>query len=199
MANANKVSGLTPVKYLSGVDWDGRANVYVVDSGQTDALFVGDPVKLSGSGDANGVPGVVLATAGATCVGAVIGVGTNPNGPWVDPNRLDLVSAPATKATDYYVLVVDDPNVIFEIQEGGAGSNLAKTSIGLNADFVAASPATGVKVSAFYLNNNGIDTTSTRNLKVLGLARKPDNAIGTYAKWNVLINNHSFRTGVTGV
>lgn len=201
MANPNKVSGLTPVRYLNGADWDGRGNMYMIGTGDSNQISIGDPVKLSGDGDSTrGIPGVVQATAGATCVGVVVAIGTNPDGgPYIDPTNLTLIQAPATKTVSYYALVVDDPNVIFEIQEGGAGSNLTSANIGENIDFVAAAPATNVKVSGFYANNAAHDTTSTRNLKLLGLARRTDNAFGQYAKWLVLINNHHYRAGVTGV
>lgn len=201
MANPNKVSGLTPVGYLNGTDWDGRGNMYYVGTGETNLLSVGDPVKFSGDGDSTrGIPGVVQATAGATALGVILAIGVNPDGgPYIDPNNLSLTQAPATKLVGYYALVCDDPNVIFEVQEGGAGSNLTSAAIGENADWVAAAATTGTRVSGFYLNNNAHDTTSTRNLKLLGLVRRADNAFGLYAKWRVLINNHAFRTGVTGV
>lgn len=200
MTNPNKVSGLTPVGYLGGADWDGRGRMYSIATSETNKLSPGDPVKLSGDGDSRGIPGVVQATAGATAVGVILAIGVNPDGgPYIDPTNLTLVQAPATKLVTYYALVADHPDIIFEAQEGGAGSNLAATNIGENIDWVAAAPATGVAVSGFYLNNNAHDTTSTRNCKLLGLARRADNAIGQYAKWWVLINNHSFRTGVAGV
>lgn len=199
MANPNKVMGLSPVKYLNGADWDGRGSVYALLTDESNQIAVGDPVKLAGSADANGVPSITRATAGATAVGVVLAVGTNPNGPWINPNNLALVIAPATKPVVYYAFVADDPNIIFEIQEGGAGANLVVTDVGQNADFVAANPATGTVVSAFYLDNNAHDTTSTRNLKILRLAPRADNALGLYAKWWVLLNNHSFRTGIAGI
>lgn len=199
MANPNKVMGLSPVKYLNGADWDGRGSVYSVLTTEGNLLSIGDPVKLGGTADANGVPNVVQATAGATAVGVILAIGTNPNGPWINPSDLTKVQAPATKPVTYYAFVADDPNIIFEIQEGGAGANLAITNVGENADFIAAAAATGTVVSGFTLDNNNHDTTSTRNLKILRLAPRADNAIGTFAKWWVLLNNHSFRTGVAGI
>ena len=198
MANPNKVTGLSPVKYLNGADWDERGSVYSILTTEGNLLSVGDPMKLGGTA-INGVPSVVQATAGATAVGVLMAVGTNPNGPFINPNNLAVTQAPATKPVAYYALVADDPNIIFEIQEGGAGANLLDTDVGQNADFVAAAAATGTFVSGFYLDNNAHDTTSTRNLKILRLAPRVDNALGLYAKWWVLLNNHSFRTGVTGI
>ena len=41
--------------------------------------------------------------------------------------------------------------------------------------------------------------TVTLDLKILRLVPREDNAFGEHAKWEVLINNHAFRAGVTGV
>lgn len=198
MANANRPAGLSPVGYLGAADWDGRGNVYYVPSTSTNALFIGDPVALSGTADAAGIASVDLGSAGSTIVGAIIGIGTSPNGPFIDFNDLSKVSAPATKTQAYYVLVADDPNTIFEIQEIGTGTPLTAAEVSLNANFVYVAPATGVRVSAVQLDNATEQTTSTLNLKILGLVRRADNAFGQYAKYRVLINNHSFRTGITG-
>lgn len=197
MANINKVAGLTPVKYLNGAKWTGQGNIYSIASDNTDAMYVGDPVTLSGTGDTLGIPGIGIGVAGATCVGVIVAVGTIREGAYINPADLTKVYAPATKASVYYALVVDDPNVVFEIQESGTA--LAATDIGLNANFVIAAPSTGGVLSGTYLGNSTKNTTSTLNLKLLGLARRSDNVFGTYAKWNVLLNNHVFRTGVAGV
>jgi hypothetical protein len=201
MANANRPTGLAPVKYLGGADWDGKVNIYQIAANNGTAFFPGDPVTLSGDGDTvRGIPGIAIGVAGSAIVGVLVAVGTNPDGgPYIDPNNLTLTSAPATKTQQYYAAVVDDPNVIFEIQEVGTGTQLTSAEIGLNANFVAGTPATGVKYSGFQLDNSTEATTSTLNLKLLGLARRPDNAFGQYAKWLCLINNHLYRGGITGV
>lgn len=203
MANVSKIAGLVPVKYLNGADWDGRGNIYSIPTSDTNIISIGDPVKLSGSADGNGIPGVVQATAGAACVGVVLAVGVNVYGPYIDPNNLTLIQAPATKLVTYYALVADDPNIIFEVQEGGVGTALAATDTQQNIDFLAAAPGTGVRVSQFTIDNNAHDTTSTRNCRLLGLAQDPrrsaGNTFGASAKWWVLINNHQYRAGVTGV
>lgn len=200
MPNVNRPSGLAPSRYLNGADWNGGGNMYSIPTTDTNKLSIGDPVKLSGSGDARGIPGVLQATAGAACVGVILAIGTNPEGgPYIDPTNLNIVQAPATKLVVYYALVCDDPNVIFEVQEGGSGTALAATNIGENIDFLAAAPATGVVVSGFTIDNANHDTTSTRNCRLFGLVRRSDNAFGAFAKWLVLINNHQYRAGVTGV
>ena len=198
MANADRPSGLTPVRYLNGTPWNGACTQYHVDSADTSVIAVGDPVKLDGSAHTNGIASVTLGTAAATAVGVVVAIGSVAGeSVYFDPASPGVRVIPATKTQDYYVAVVDDPNVVFEIQEVSGGTALTSAAVGLNADFVAGTD--NGYVSAFELNNVGEATTSTLNLKLLGLARKPDNAFGEHAKWLVLLNNHSFRTGVTGV
>lgn len=197
MANVNRPSGFSPVKYLNGADWDGRGNIYYINSSDTNAFYVGDPVVLSGDGDSSrGIPGITIATAGSPIVGVVMAVGANPDGgPYIDPSDLTKVYAPATKTKAYYAWVCDDPNVIFEAQENGTA--LTSADIGLNINFVAG--AGNGYISGYTLQNSTKATTSSLNFKLLGLVRRQDNAFGTNAKWLVLPNNHLFKAGVTGV
>lgn len=203
--NPNKPAGLSPVATLSGSEWTGKGRMYYIAEADTNAYYPGDLVALSGNGDTTrGIPGVTLGTAGATAVGVLMAVGTNPDGgPYINSNQLQLTSAPGTKTQAYYAYVLDDPNVIYEIQEGSSGTNLTSAAIGSNANILYAAPATGVAVSGMVLDNTTVATTSTLNLKILGLARRQDNGFvsgsgGGAQKWWVLINNHSYRVGVTG-
>ena len=209
MANANRPWGLKPVKTLGGADWDSRGNVYhIISTDSTSSYYVGDVVKLSGTGDANGIPGITKFAAGdaeaasgingAGPVGVIVAIGTNPQGPWINPSDLTKVNAPATKAQDYYALVCDDPFVIYEVQEGGSGTALPATAIGLNCRLsITANQTTGF-VSSTILDNATEATTIGMDVRLLGLSRTPGNAFGYYAKWLVLLNSHAFRS-TTGV
>jgi len=201
MANTSKIAGLIPVQYLNGAPWNGQARSYYISSTDTNAYAIGDPVSLSGSADANGVPGVTLATAGNNSganmiVGSVVGVGTQEDviGNILNPNS---IIAPATKTSAYYVMVADDPNILFQIQEGGSGSALTAASVGTNTDL--ASGANNGYVSGWVLDNALTTTGAGFQLKLFGLVRTQDNAFGTYAKWLVLINLHRYKAGVAGV
>ena len=198
MANVSRPSGLSPVGYLNGAAWNGQARTYYIPSADTNAFAIGDPVVLAGSADANGVPSVTLATvgSGALTVGPIVGIGEQEDviGNINTPNT---IIAPATKARAYYVLVADDPNIIFEIQEGGTGTALAATSVGLNADYVSA--ANNGYLSGWMFDGATTTTGSGYQLKLLGLARRSDNAFGTYAKWLVLINSHMYRPPSIGL
>lgn len=210
--NPNKPSGLSPVATLSGSPWTGKGRMYSIPtSDATYNYFPGDLVAaVAGAGDANGLPNITMCAAGATAVGVIVAIGTNAQGgPFVNPNNLNTGYAPITKLVPYYALVIDDPNVIFEIQESGASTNLTTAVCNYNANIVlgAASTATtpGVYVSQTTLNNaTAPTTTSTFNLKILSLAQRPDNHFvtspttgGGAQKWWVLINNHHFRGGIT--
>lgn len=202
MPNANRPSGLTPLEYLNGSPWSGLGRPYVVLAAVTNALFVGDPVAFTGTGETStGLISVDLCAAGATSCGVVMAIGTNPNGPYINANDLTKVSRPSgAQVVNYYAWVCDDPNVIFEVQEDSDGGALTMATAGAaNANWINATPATGVAVSATQLDSSSVNTTATLNMKILGLVRRADNAVGAQAKWRVLINNHAFRTGITGL
>lgn len=200
MANVNRPSGLSPVAHMMGMNWNSRLNLYYIPSTDGNAFAIGDPVASAGSADANGVPSVTLATAGAG--NAIRGVivtagGTSNPGFYADPANLGTIVIPATKTQGYYVGVVDDPNVIFEVQEDSVGGSLAATDVGSNVDLIAG--ANNGFISQWLLDSSSVNTGATRQLKILRLAPRIDNAIGTYGKWWVLINNHELKAGVAGV
>lgn len=200
MANANKPMGLSPHSYISGARYSGQVTEYVVLAGNTNAIAIGDPVVLAGSGDANGVPNVVLATAGAanTITGVCVGIGSgNTYGGGVGGvNQFTAPIVPATAATNTYILVADDPMILFEVQEGGAGTALATTDLGTNINLL--SGANNGFVSGWQLDNNSKGTGVTLQCKLLRLMQRADNTFGPQAKWVVSINNHTFSSGTTG-
>ena len=136
MANANKPSGLSPVQYLNGAPWNGQARLYSVAYNYGTAIYIGDPVILSGTSDTNGVAGVTLATAGDAnpVVGAVVGIGRYES-LIANPNNLNIIYYPAGGDgvnSPWYVMVADDPNIIFEAQDIGTSTQLTAANIGEN-------------------------------------------------------------------
>lgn len=199
MANPNAPFGLSPVEYLSGAKWNGQVRRYYIPSADTNAYAIGDPVTLAGSADTKGIASVVLATPGSGMIGPIVGMGgLQYGGMSGDPTSLSTTIIPATKTKAYYVLVADDPNIIFEAQEVGTGTAFTAAEVSLNCNMVAV--ANGGYVSAWVLDNTTETTTVTLDVKLLGLSqRNPNNAFGAYAVWNVLINNHKYRGGSVGV
>lgn len=202
MANVNRPAGLTPVSYLNGTKWTGGARVYCIpDTDDTNAYAVGDPVVLAGSADANGVATITLATGGTGS--SILGAIVSPAGALVYGGAYGVpqdtpVVIPAVKSRSYYVLVCDDPNVIYEIQEESTGTALTVADVGANANLVAGT--NNGYVSGWVLDRTGVATGATLQVKLLGLAQYPNgtNAFGDYAKWLVLINNHCYRVGQLG-
>lgn len=201
MANLNAPSGLTPVGYLNGAAWTGGGRIYTILAADTNAYAPGDLVTTIGSAGADtaGIPVITLGAASTAARGVVVAVGLNPSGPFINPANLTTLTRPAaTQSANWYAMVVDDPNVIYEIQEAGVGSVLTQASVNRNANVVVAAGASGTNVSGTYLDNNTVGTTSTYNLKILGSPQRADNTpYAVYQKWLVIINSHEFRVGTT--
>ncbi len=76
MANADTPFGLRPKRYISGAPYNGAVNMYSTAAGDATAIFVGDPVKLSGTSQTiNGViyKDVDQAATGDVVCGVVVG------------------------------------------------------------------------------------------------------------------------------
>lgn len=197
MPNSNTPFGLRPHSYLNGALWNGQARMYCIPSSDGNAYAIGDPVEIAGGADAAGVPTVVLATPGSGLTGAIVScAGTKYGSHGGDPANLNTTIVPATKTKNYYVMVADDPAILFEVQEVGTGTQLTAAEVGLNANLVAA--ANNGYTSGWQLTNTTEAGTSTLDVQLMGLIQRHGNEFGAYAKWLVRINNHSYNAGITG-
>ena len=207
MANTDRPRGLVPVRYLSGAPWNGKVNMYLVVD--TAAMYVGDIVKHAGGAgaagavvfgqDVEGMPTAITCTDGTgttdTPLGVVVG--------FLPLQPLQDVNYKAADGTDRIALVVDDPNVVFEAQEDAATTPIVAASIGLNVMFSTTAGSTLTGISAQELISTLVATTSTHPLRILGLSKRPDNALNTggsntdKAKFDVIFNLHAFK-GTTG-
>ena len=196
MTNAKKQTGFTPVQYLNGAPWSGQARLYSIPAAYTVALYIGDPVISGGSADVNGVPTVALAAATGAIRGVIVGLGSS-EGMMGNRGNLDITYRPAAAQTpDWYAMVVDDPNVLFEIQEKANTVQLAAAQIGLNQVPILA--AGNGFISGWLLASTTdatAATTATLPLRLMGLVRRHDNTFGAYAKHLVKINVHELGTG----
>jgi hypothetical protein len=188
MANSDTPFGFKPVKHLIGASWNGKVNTYYVPSSDGTAIYKGDAVKSAGSADSTGkFPSVTQAAAGDLIRGIVVGFGDNPY----------VMSHPDTPNRDYrpvstamYVFVVDDPFVIFEIQEDSVANNLAVTEVGLSTNVVVGSGSTVTGKSGMELDSSDTATDGNGQCKILRVVDREDNALGTNCKWEVLIVEH---------
>ena len=194
----NAPNGFQPVKKLDGSAWTGATNPYQIANTYATALFRGDPVTILA---ADGTLGVGV--AGATCVGVFWGVKyTDSTGVvkfmnyW--PGNPGVLTGSVVEA-----LVIDDPNTVFSIQEtnasGAAGTPLALSDRGLNINFLYTAGSTSTGSSAVSINNASEADTNTLNCKILQLDPTPGNAVGAFANWHVVFNNHLYKGGVTGL
>lgn len=187
MANADTPRGLWPVRYFGGAPYNGAARLYHVPSTDATAIYIGDPVKLAGSADADGVPTVQQAAAGDTLIGVVVGVQAETHASTVY----------RAASTARYVWVADDPDLLFAVQEDSDGGALAATDVGNNADLVIGTGSTTTGYSAAEIDSS-TKATTTAQVRVVELYRAPDNEIGTNAVWLVRIVEHRNATA-TGV
>lgn len=194
----NAPNGLQPYKKLDGSAWTGQTSAYPIASGFGTAIFKGDLVALTATGTiAPATPG------GGQLLGVFWGVQyTDAAGNIV--NSPNWVAGSTTRgAVPATAFIIDDPKVIFSIQEtdasGNAGTPIALADVFLNANvrFGTGNPITGT--SAMSLNNATEATTATLDLKILGLDPYPGNAVGSFANWLVMINNHAFAAGTAGI
>ena len=192
MANTDTPFGLKPVRYLSGAPYNGAANIYSTAAGDATAIYIGDPVIISGT--AQTIDGAIYqdvdqAATGDVIVGVVVGV--------LPDTRDSLIYRAAS--TQRLLVVCDDPNVVFEIQEVSGGTPLAANDMGMNANFVVAAGSATSGRSGVELNNATEATTNTLDLQICGFVNRPDNEIGEHAKWLVRINRHQFANQVAGI
>lgn len=197
MANANRPSGFKPHSYLNGAPWNGQARVYAIAAAYSAAaLYIGDPVISAGSADAAGRPTIALGAATGALRGVIVGLGTSPT-VMGHPSNPDIIYRPAAAQTkDWYALVVDDPNVLFEIQENSNTTQLAAAQIGLNT--IGLAGAGNGFISGWQLpsaTDATPATTATLQLRLMGLIPRVDNEFGAYAKHLVKINVHELGTG----
>lgn len=202
MANTSRISGFRPVKHLNGSPWMGNTNIYYVSSASAN-MGVGDPVKVGGTASATGVATVALAAAADAILGVVVGV-INAK---LDPVTGAMTAGSIALDTPQYiassgsgfVLVCDDPTVVFEAET--SGTTLAAADVGLNINHAAGTFDTTRGSSQATLDTSTKNTTAAHTFKLLGFVQRPDNEIGTAAKMLVKINNHQYGqgTGTAGV
>ena len=201
MANAIGPRGFVPSRYRDNSMWNGASNMYYIPSTDGSIYSPGDAVKSAANADANGIPAVQKALGTDTVRGVIVGVVLSaPNNPSNQGILIDNTTQqiPATKTKGYYVLVADDPAIIFELQDDGLNA-LTATSANKNASFTVANPSGVQQNSASVLNTASVATTSTLNLKIFGLAQKPNNAFGLNANWLVMFNQHELNMSTAGV
>lgn len=209
MANPDRPSGAVPKFHLQGIDlhsiplrWHLRP--------ATDSTVIGlyDPVKSVDICTDATYPDVTRATAGVKILGVAMAFRADtPSGTVTlagsnEIGRLEYAAA----STKVYVGVLEDPYVVFEMQEDSDTLNIAAANIGSCVDMVASAPNSTTYLSTVELNSSDAVVTDSTTVpggaqfRILGLSPRLDieNAVGTNAKWLVQIVEHEL-TSTTGI
>lgn len=184
MANANTPFGARVIKKLDGSPWTGALTRYYVPSTDATAIFIGDAVEVTGAAHSDYTPIVARLThAGDSARGIMVAIDTYPE---------DLNLNYRKASTGMHVLVCDDPNIIFEMQEDAAAT-LVAADAGGNVDITVTAGSTASGRSAMVLASASINTTASQ-VRLLRLSNKPGNVVGQYAVWECMWNEHDFKT-----
>lgn len=208
MSSVSRINGFRPVKTVTGAPYNGAANVYFMPAADATVVMVGDAVKLLGDARAaSGVP-TVTRVSGATDipVGVVVGILFSGMGNELTnvPPVNDLNTPVYRRAsTDRYILVADDPQLIYEVQYAGTSVAAATitANVGQNGQFTLTAGSTVSGSSGMQLDSSGLATTSTLPLKITGFPARPDNNPGdVYFSYYVKLNSSTLGSlGATGV
>lgn len=206
MSSVSRINGFRPVKTLVGPATY-QTNQYFVPASDASVIMVGDAVKLAGDArSATGVPTVTRVSAATDIpVGIVVGISFTGIGDTQNVPPVDNLNTPVYRRAnqDRYLIVMDDPNAIYEVQY--AGTSVAPATItanvGLNGQFTVTAGNTATGASGMQLDSAGLATTATLPLKIVGFPNRPDNIPGdTYFSYWVKLNTSQFgNAGVAGV
>lgn len=190
--NQDTPRGFKPLRQVGGAPWSGALTTYKLPSATAQNIFTGDMIRFNSTGFVDKCPvnaqfrGIAL---GFKWVGAN---GVPVVSPYWPTGTVTLGSQPAE------VLVVDDPNVLFEAVLTGAATLPTDAILGATFDAVDAggSVASG-------LSGEGVDittlATTAKPWRVLEFLPRPDNYPAlAYARVVVAPALHDFRVN-TGI
>lgn len=191
MANVNAPFGFRPVRYIGGAPYNGAARTYYIGTGNGTALFIGDPVVLTGGNAVDGCPEITQATVGTgvttdRILGAVVGFLPNPT----------YTTLHRAASTARYVLVADDPNLIFEAQEDG---NMGVNAASATCQIASGAGSTVTGLSAYVIDSSEEAQTATDQLRIIKPVDSADNdPTSSYARWHVMFNMHAYERAIAG-
>ena len=190
MANVNEKFGLRPYRKLDGTPLVGAQNRYTIKAGYATAIFQGDLVVPTSTGN------IERATAGSSA--AVVGVfnGVFYNDPTTGkPTFKNYYPGGVTPSQgDITAAVVDDPDAVFLID-----SDEAFTRADLFTNYSITNNTGNVQtgISKVQLDKSATGTASTFVIQAIDISQDPSNSDTAAVNGNILvrINRHFFRTG----
>jgi len=180
MANKDAPFGFRPTKMLGGASFNGGQTEYGIASTYDTNIFTGDAVELHSDGT------VTIAVANEVNILGVFNgcfyTDSTGKANWSKYWPAD------TTSTDAVAFVVDDPNVLFEVQEDSTNIGASwPANRGSNANFVSThSGSTKTGRSKQELDSSDI-AASVKNFRVVELSKDPDNSDTASANCNFLV------------
>jgi len=190
MANVSEKFGLRPYRKLDGTPLVGAQNRYTIKAGYATAIFQGDLVVPTSTGN------IERATAGSSA--AVVGVfnGVFYNDPTTGkPTFKNYYPGGVTPSQgDITAAVVDDPDAVFLIDSDEA---FTRADLFTNYSITNVTGNVQTGISKVQLDKSATGTASTFVIQAIDISQDPSNSDTAAANGNILvrINRHFFRTG----
>lgn len=179
MANINAPMGFVPACDANGRRYVGKGNQYYKGTAANTVIAKGDRVVRVQTTDPAGFPEIVKAAANAACTGVVVGFNVNVT---------DLHKLCMTATDTGYLMVEDDPNILYRIQEDSVDGSLDFDAVGQFINPIANLDGdTQTGLSKLQLDSSTL-SPSDGVCRIARLDQSPDNEIGDYAKWLVEMN-----------
>ena len=199
MANVSRPRGLSPVGTVTGAPFNEQGQLFAIANDATNTYAIGDLVTYAGGSDTNGVAYITKMTADSTePLGVIVSIrpadpGVSLQGLDIDLGKLYLPQSAGLR----YVYVVTDPNVVYEIQADTYA--LADVFKNAGGNYTAAdslsqsSPQSSLTLKASTVTALGTSGSLGLPFTVIGFAQRSDNAAGSYAKVNIVLNKAFFK------
>ena len=191
MANQLEKFGLRPYRKLDGTPLVGAQNRYTIASGHTTAIFQGDMVIPSASGN------IDRHTAGNAT--AIVGVfnGCFYTDPTTQKPTYKNYYPGGVAASDITAFVVDDTDAVFLVD---ADADFTRAGLFANYSVTNTTGVTQTGLSKVQLDVSTAGTATTFAVQAIDISQDPDNSDTSVSNANILvrINNHFYRSG-TGV
>lgn len=187
MANIDRPMGFQPYPYVGRPD---RLKKVAIELDYGTDIFIGDLLVAAAIG-------INQAAAAGIINGAAIRFLDNEGAsiPFYDAS-----SYTAGAGTQCWVVMCDDPDQQYMVQDDGSGTP-ALIDRGSNFDIKLTHGGNETSgISGMEIDYSTINVTAGLQVRIVDYVRTIDNAIGDYCKWIVEINQTQFaKAGVTGI
>jgi hypothetical protein len=188
MANVSEKFGLRPYRKLDGTPLVGAQNRYTVKSSYATAIYQGDLVIPTSTGN------IEKHTGGTS--NAVVGVfnGCFYTDPTTQKPTYKAYYPGGVAASDITAFVVDDPDAVFLMD---ANESFTRADLYKNYSVVNTTGVTQTGLSKAQLDVATSGTATTFVVQAIDISQDPENSDVTTSNANILvrINNHFYRSG----